>query len=374
MRSLSLLAFLMLGSPPAARADASPADERTVDLVVAGTAENTAALEEVAGELLRRLDCGLRTSRIDRLEASAVVTPDPSAPPAVARAWIDLATAPGPDGSGQAVLYLVDPAWERIRVRRVPLDDGVDEVVREELAHMLASGVQGLLAGLPLEQTRDEVRVELGVPAPPPAPPPVPVSPPAEPRTLALDLGVGYDVMVFSDAAWVSHGPVAALGLALRRVMLRPALWLTLQYRAPLEADGDPIGVRLDQGVFRLLTSFDVPLVRRFALTVLLGGGIDVVRSTPQLAPHATGRLEAPSTAVYGVVRGMVGFRARLFGATDLLFAIGCDVDGEQRTWFARRDDIEQVVLEPWIARPFVLLTVVTDLPAGPGAGDADDE
>ena len=79
-------------------------------------------------------------------------------------------------------MYLVDAAWERARVRRVPASEGVDEVVREELAHMLASGVAGLLAGAPLEQTREEVRVELGLPAPEPPPPPSP-PPPASPAS-----------------------------------------------------------------------------------------------------------------------------------------------------------------------------------------------
>jgi hypothetical protein len=74
------------------------------------------------------------------------------------------------------------------------------------------------------------------------------------------------------------------------------------------------------------------------------------------------------------VFRGAVGLRVRLFGATDLLFAVGCDVDVQQRTYFVRQNDEELVVLEPWIVRPLALLTLVTDLLATAGPAGAVDE
>jgi hypothetical protein len=212
------------------------------------------------------------------------------------------------------------------------------------------------------------------LPAAPQPVAPLPAPPPPAPRSLGFDLGIGYDLTGLADGAPVSHGPFVELGLALARVPLRPALRAALQYRAPLEAQGDPIGARLDQGVFRLLASVDVPLVPRFALALMLGGGLDVVRTTPQIAAGATGRLEPPSTAVFGVVRGAAGLRARLFGATDLLFAAGCDVDVEPRTWVARVDGATQVVLEAWVVRPLVLLALVTDLSAAARNGGAASE
>ena len=361
--------LLVLGAASSARADTTAEDGRVVDVVVAATPEEAAGLEEVLVELLGRFGVALRLERIDGLDPGVVVTPDPSAPPAVARAWIDLGGTPGPNGARQATLYLADGTWERIRVRHVALDLGVDEVVREELAHMLASGVEGILAGRPLEQTREEVRIELGLPVSEPAPPPAaevsevpPELPAPRPRSLAFDLGVGYDVSGFADEAPASHGPLVALGLALRAVPLRPGLWLTLQYRLPVEAEAVPIGAQLDQGVFRLLASIDVPLLSGFALTVLLGGGLDVARTTPRLAAGETGRLEAASTAVFGVMRAVVGLRVRLFGATALEFAVGCDVDGQQRTYVARLDGAKHAILEPWIVRPLAMLTLLTDL------------
>jgi hypothetical protein len=340
-----------------------------VELVIAGDVADAAALAEIAGELLQRLGVELRVTRIGRLDPADVVTPDPAALPVVARAWVELAPAAGARGGPQATLYLVDAAWERVRVRRVPLGDGVDEVVREELAHVLASGVDGLLAGRPLERTREEVRVELGLPASAPALPPagpsatasVPAAP-SEPPSLSLHLGVGYELTGFAEAAWVSHGPLAELSLGLLFVPLRPSLSLSAQERAPLEADGAPIGVRLDQGVFRLVLSVNMPLAAGLTLAVGFGGGMDVVRATPTLASGSSATLAEPSTAVLGILRAVVGLRWRVFGATELAVLLGCDVDVEARSYWARRNGDEQRVLEPWIARPLLTVGMATDL------------
>jgi len=333
--------------------------------------EDAGQLAAAAGELLRRLDVELRVVRVERFEPVDVVTPDPAAEQVVARAWVDLTLAARGGGESQAALYLVDGAWERVRVRRVPLDAGVDEVVREELAHVLAFGVDGLLAGRPLERTREELRIELGLPVPapvPPAPPdeasPVPPAPEPPPgsRSVSFRLGVGYELSGFAAAAPVSHGPFAVLSLGLLQAPLRPALWLTAQARAPLEVEGSPIGVRLDQGLFRLLLSVELPLADELGLLVAFGGGLDVVRATPTLASGSSAALAERSMAVVGVLRAAVGLRWRLFGATDLLVFLGCDVEVEERSYYARRDGVEQRVLEPWPARPLLELALSTDL------------
>lgn len=369
LRGCLLLA--LAASPGAARADGPAAETRVVDLVVAGSVEDAARLAAAAGELLRRLDVELRVVRVERLEPADVVTPNPDAEPVVARAWVDLTPVGRGGGESSAALYLVDGAWERVRVRRVPLGDGVDEVVREELAHVLAFGVDGLLAGRPLERTREELRVELGLPVPEPVPPAPPdevplVVPAPEPssaaRSVSFRLGVGYELGGFADAAPVSHGPFAVLSFGLLQAPLRPALWLTAQGRAPLEAEGAPIGVRLDQGLFRLLLSVELPLTDDLGLLAAFGGGLDVARATPTLASGSSGVLAEPSTVVLGILRAVVGLRWRLFGATDLLVFLGCDVELGERSYAARRDGLEQRVLAPWPARPLLELALVADL------------
>jgi hypothetical protein len=196
---------------------------------VAGDRQDASALADVVGELLERFDVELRLEYVERFDPADVVTPDGSAPPAVARAWIDLAPELIGEEPTQATLFLADASWERLCVRRVPLADGVDEVAREELAHMLASGVEGLLA------------------------------------------------------------------------------------------------------------------------------------------PGASARLATPSTAYFALVRAGLGLRWRLFGATELLLALVCDVDAEPRSYWAREGEEKVVVLEPWVVRPLATLTLSTDLLALPG-------
>jgi len=392
-RAFPLCALCLLGAlAPAARAEPPPPLEPAVDLVVAGAPEDAAAIDEVVGELLRRFELRLRPARVEWLDVAVVATLDPDAPPAVARVWIDLLAPPGPDGAPQAAIYVADGSWERIRIRRVTLSNGVDEIAREELAHIVASGVEGVLEGRPLDQSRDEVRSDLGLPPaepppepppepePPPPPPPEPpgpppVEPPAPgPPSLALDLGLGYELTGFADEAAVSHGPLLTLELALRRAWLRPAIWLTMQYRVPLEVPADPFGARLDHAVFRLLVSIDAPLVPGLGFTVLLGGGLDVVWTEPRIAEGAAGRLEAPSTAFFGELRAGIGLRATLGGSFALLAVVGCDVDGQHRSYVVLNDTEKRIVLEPWPVRPLALLTLSFDVLEPLGDPSAPEE
>jgi hypothetical protein len=372
LRLSSLAVLLVCLAAASVRADPDAPPERAVELVIAGLPEDAAAIAEVVAELLRRFELTLRTSRVGELNVAAVVTPDPDARSAVGRVWIDLAAPSGPHGAPQAAIYVADGAWERVRIRRVLLPGRVDEVAREEMAHMVASDVEAILSGRPLDRSREEARSELGLsgaePEPPPEPepdvPPVPQPPVPEPeplvpvlRPLELELGLGYGLTGFADQAAVSHGPLATLALAFPQSWLRPALWLTLEYRVPLEIAAAPFGARLDQGLFRLLMSIDVPLVTRLKLTVLLGGGLDVVWTTPKLAEGAAGRLEAPSTAYFGILRAGLGLRVALGGSFALLALVGCDVDGQHRTWVALVDGVKRIILEPWPVRPLALLT-----------------
>ena len=113
-----------------------------------------------------------------------------------------------------AVVYLVDGSWDRVLVRTVPLDEGLDEVARQELAEILAAGVEGILAGAAPGRPREEVRRDLGieVPAPPPPEsPPIeaPPVPPAEPTfgdRFSLALGAAYEPEGFAGGSIVAHG------------------------------------------------------------------------------------------------------------------------------------------------------------------------
>jgi hypothetical protein len=381
VRVSTLIVLLVCGPTGSVRADSAPPAERAVELVIAGMVEDAAAIAEVVGELLRRFELTLRTARVAALDVAAVVTPDPEAEAAVGRVWIDLAAPPTEHGAPQAAIYVADGSWERIRIRRILLPGCVDEVAREEVAHMVASDIEAILSGRPLERSREEARSELGLevgeptPEPSPLPEPLPIGPPGvapreptplplEPErpSLALELGLGWELTGFADQAAVSHGPTLAFGMAFPQSRLRPAMWLTMGYRLPLEIAASPFGARLDQGVFRLLMSIDVPLVPRLQLTVLLGGGIDVVWTTPRLAEGATGRAELPSVAYVGILRAGLGLRVNLGGSFALLATVGCDVDGQHRTYVALLDGTKRIVLEPWPVRPLALLTFSFDL------------
>ncbi|MBN1770552.1 MAG: hypothetical protein JXB32_04765 [Deltaproteobacteria bacterium] len=390
-RAPLLAVAFAFGAALPARADPPP-DDRAVDLVVAGTREDATAVAEVVAELLRRFELRLRAARAERLDPAAVATPDPEAPPAVARVWIDLLPPSGNERVWQVAIYVVDGEWERTRIRRVAVLGGVDEVAREELAHAIASGVEGILSGKPLDLSHDELCHALGLSleaAPPdpdvPPPEPVPVRVPPPPggtpapavphgNELEFDLSLGYELTGFADQTAISHGPFAALGVALRREWLRPALELTLQYRPTLAVEDDPFGVRLDQALFRLVASVAIPVASLLRLVIQLGGGLDVVWTEPTAAEGETARPAEPSTAYFGVVRAAAGLRVRLGGSFALLALVGCDIDGRHRSYVSYDAGARRMVLEPWTVRPLALLTFAFDMLDPLGDPEATEE
>jgi hypothetical protein len=349
-------------------------------VVVAGTPAETAALDEVLRELLAPLGVDLRLVRVELLDVRDVVTPDEAAPAAVARAWLDLhgaTAAPGVRDRPAAALYLADGRWERILVRRVAIPSGIDEVAREELGHIVAAAVDGILAGTAVGVPREEVRAALGVEAAPPegVPEPVPGSA-GEPRLadlLAVDLGPTYELQGFSDAAPISHGPGLALALAQRGDGVRFGGWLTAQYRAPVVVDARPIGVELQYATLRLLAAAEIPLGARVALHLALGGGMDLVYAVPRLASGAAADVELPRFETLGVLQALLGVRVPLLGATSLLAVVGCDVEPVERSYVALLAGSRAVVLSPRIVRPLLAVRMVTDLLAGPGAAPEEE-
>src|SRR5882672_9613648 len=99
-----------------------------VEVTLASTSDTT-ALARVVSELLHRLRVEEHIVSARGLDPRDVITPHPASQPAVARIWVELASAE------RATVYVVDGKQERILIRHVPLAHGLDEIAREEIAH-----------------------------------------------------------------------------------------------------------------------------------------------------------------------------------------------------------------------------------------------
>jgi hypothetical protein len=354
-------------------AHAQPA-ERVIVTVAASDAES-AHLEEVLRELLGRLGVELTVERRPTIDASAALTPDPKAEPALSRAWVDMRVA------GTRRVIVVDSGWERALVRVIVQGARSDEVVREEIAHVIHSASEALLAGAQVGEPREEVRRQLGLqkrapspaPVPPPAPPNRPLlppfpppEPPAEaPTPWRVGAGLYYEGQGYAERQPVVHGPGLALEVDAPEWTLGPGLELTAQYRIPFEVEGDVAAVRLQSAVLRLFARLSVFRSELIVLQVAAGAGVDVIHLEPRIIEGADARAEPARTRVAPLIRPALHARVRLFGDTALWIALSGDVDIIGVRYVIRRGSEDIPLVEPLRFRPALSLGISTSLAGG---------
>lgn len=356
----------LVGMSLAVRA-AGGEERRAVDLVIAGSAERVRRVEEALDEPLGRLPVELRLERAAAVDPKVVVDPAGPRHGAFARIWVDVGA------ERRATLYFVDAAWERILVRHVPLEQGLDEVEREEIAQIVRAAVEALLGGATIGISREQARAEL-LPeserqssppvataprraAPRDAPRPAPRRPAAAAPEVVVDIGALYEAQSYADEPW--HGPglfVQASGSGPLELGGR----FSAQYRAPVRIDGEALGVRLSAAALRALAIGAVE-GDGVALGFGVGGGADVTRVEP--ARVAPGAEPAPATwDVVPVVRAQGGAGLRWPGVSAWL-QLGVDFEPIETRHVAERDGERYTVFAAPRARPFVSLEVSTEVP-----------
>lgn len=336
------------------------------EVVIAAAPADAVRLELALNEPLDRLGVRVRWMRVEWFELSEVVTPDDDAPAADVRAWFDLVGISAREGSAPAAtVYLADAAWERVLVRSVPFEAGLDELAREELATIVLSAVEGLLSGQAVGRSREQVREELGLElrdAPPSEVPPAAPVPPVlvatVERTFAerwrLEPAVAYRPGGLAREGGATHGLVLGIGLTERTGFARWGAWLSGGYRVPFAAEGaEGVGVRLDVGVLRASAAVELAFSDTLALQLALGGGIDVVRAEPRAEAGLGVELESAATFVEGVLEALVAVRIVLSPTMSLWLGVGVEVDPAAAPYVVRRSGVSSVVLDPWFARPF---------------------
>jgi len=314
-----------------------------VALFVAGTPEDAARLEEVVRELVARQGATVVVEHTAAIDPRDVVTPRPEERPPLARAWIDV-------GGSRAAIYVADRPWQRILVREVPLPSGLDEVAREEIAHILEATVEALASGEAIGRPREEVRRSLGVsPTAPPDPAPARSS-------IRLRLGAFWEAQGFSTAQPIAHGPGALVEASLAG---GPAAWTTAAWRLPIDHETPEVGIRV-QGVAARLLAGPVLGTGRVAVRPGFGGGADFVRVQPLAISGSGVRLARPRWTIVPFLRVALGLELEFFGDTRLSVSGACDVDLVDSFYFLGHAGADrEAVLDPWTIRPSIVLGVV---------------
>ena len=305
---------------------------------------------------------------VPEIAPASITAPPPSPPPAFARVWIDMR-------ADTCVVSIADAPWERIHQRIMARPPGNDGVTREQIAQVVISAVEAMLAGGVIGVARAEIAppiVAKPTPTPPATPreaPPSTAPAPSAPGR-GVSLGAGYEAIAFASET-IAHGPSASLRGTLPVGRWSFGLGISAQWRAPVVVERAPIGMRLDTKALRLVLDVEHELTPGLALRAGLGPGLDLNAIEPRAVTGSvegggpTIAVEAKRSRVTPVLRWSVGIDARVARSAHVVLAGVLDHALQNRSYVVREQGVERDVLAPLALRPGLTLTIVADL-AGP--------
>jgi hypothetical protein len=331
-----------------------------VKVVVAGSDSSFGAITKSLTESLSFIAVPPQFERAASVDPHSVSENRTPVESLFAYLWIDAVSA------REVTLYITDSAAERVFVRRMNLDHGLDTVATEALAFVAQSSLEALLAGKTIGMTRDDYEHSLEVASPRPVPEPVPkqaTTPTphandAELQNLRLSgwqFWAGYELQGW-DGSTVRHE--AALGVEYERWRFR--FGVDLYGTWPIQFHSGESGAELFSGGVRLVVSRPLALSHQLRLVPGLGFAIELTRIRPELSsPDAQ-----PASAYFAVdptVRAVLGIE-RSFGRWSLRGILGVDLEPRPVRYVVTRQAATEVVRTPWRERPFAAIVVAARL------------
>jgi hypothetical protein len=345
---LVLAADVLAGGAPA-----PPPATTDVEIAIAATTTTAAAsVREDLQDLLARRGLAARYRSVPGVDRDEVLRPPSESPCALACIWIDLGVAK----PARAFVYISATASEQVVIRSLPLPGGVDEVAREEVAHIVASSVEALQAGRPLPVATSAADVALAKSVRAPAAPP----PAAAPPTLWL-VGLGGGAAHESGAALALPVVGVSLLVGAERRRLAPALWLAAGAFSS-DAAGDGVALRFHGGELAALGAIgtrasDGGRRRRVVARLGLGPGVELrdvgpAAAAPGVVPFDA-RLEANA-----FVRAAARLEVRLADPVGLFVAAACDARVVTHRYTTERasDGLVETAFEPSRLRPSIVV------------------
>jgi hypothetical protein len=313
-------------------------------LVVAAEPREAEQLRQVAVELLGRLSVSIRADRVERIDAAEIAR----SPVAgyLARVYIDLRDP------NRATLWFVDPAHDRVLLRQLNRAPSGDELLREELGHILETSTEGLLSGAEIGLPRASVLPQ--VPTKESAPTPDVPAPSIDKPFLQLALL--YDVQGLSSQVPLIHGPEVSAYVAIPPRRGAVGIWLTGQYRFPVHAETGSIGARIEGGALRAMLTIDALRAAPIALRAALGGGVDIVQLSPESLGASGVALADARLLTFPVARAALGLELRASPVVSLWVRAALDIDATGARYVFESRQGEQLVLSPWTLRPALAL------------------
>lgn len=351
--ALSGVAVLLSAQP----LHALPPSRGEVNVVIAGSDHSFAAIAKSLTEAMTFISVTAQFERTVAIDPHSIPDKHPTAQPLFARLWVDAMA------SLEITLYITDASAERVFVRHIGLDHGLDTVAVESLALVTQSSLEALLAGQRIGMSRDDYEHSLeAAPASAraPAKPVAPAPQLPEVESIVLQpsrwqLAAGYQLEAW-DGATARHE--AAIGISYERWALRCGADLFTTW--PVQFHSGESGAELFSNGFRVQISRPVTLPRQFHFVPGLGFGIEFSRIRPELSsPDA--QPASPYFAVDPTLRAVLGIE-RSFGRWSLRGVLGLDFALRPVRYVVTRQSETDVVRTPWRERPFGAIVVAAGL------------
>ncbi len=339
----ALLALATLTMVSARAAADEP--EARAEITLTGDAAASATVKEVVLELLTRDQVSVVWIARTRFQPRDVF--ERRATWGVA-AWIDLSSPV------EARLYFRDASADRFFLRSLPLAQGIDEMAKEGIAHIVSNAVRALSQGGGETMTRSEARQALNLP-PPTEEEPTPTEP-VVPLRFAVAALAGAQLFA-ADLPVVAKGMLSfalTRGPRWKRVEGSFGAWLDLGYQPVGHYRGSAVGADVQAAGARagVLWEIERGVLWRFGV----GGGADRVHYQPKGdGDHIT--LASASSFYVPVMTCWAGLDWRLWDGLALTTRISLDT-ALLKIHFDLHEPGGQItrVLVPYPVRPATLL------------------
>jgi hypothetical protein len=308
-------------TPSAAIAQPAPASRPSflsrAAIVVLGPAPATAAVKDVTIELLARQHVDASWAEQTDFRPQDIFAREVGDADTGIAVWIDLSAGT------EARLYFRDSRSDRFFLRSLPIARGIDEMAKEEIAHVVANAVLALSTGLGETLTRTEARVALRVREEPALRTEATADPHAWRWSGALLVG-GQSL---ADELPLAAQATGALSLVHRlpgRSSVGLGGWASLGHQFAVEYRGSVVGVTVQSTALRagLLGSAD--LSRWLVLGVAVGVGADRIHYSPRGVRAEV--VVAPEDTFYVPTIGLwTGLDVRLVGGLALAVRVSSE-------------------------------------------------
>jgi hypothetical protein len=329
-----------------------PPSRAEVNVVVAGSDRSFAAITKSLSESLSFIGVTAQFERAASVDPRSVSELRPPQPSLLAYLWIDAAA------DHEVTLYITDAVTERVFVRRMGLDHGLDKVAVEGLAFVAQSSLEALLQGKTIGVTRDDYEHSLEEAAPKPAPKPA-APPPPQPSVAELQsvrpsnwqVCAGYELQAW-DGSTMRHAATVGVEYERRRFRFAVDLFSTL----PIHFSNSESGATLISSGARLSVARPLALPHQLRLVHGLGFSMELTHIRPELSSPAA--LPAAASFVFDpTIRAVVGIE-RSWGRWSLRAIVGLDFVTRPVHYVVTLPADTEVVRTPWRERPFGAISV----------------